>query len=159
MEALKENLVQLEQEDVKVVTIHDAAGSITEYDVMLASASEAIVIGFNVKPEAKVQDLADQEKVEIKLYTVIYECVDDIKKAITGMMAPKLVEKTLGRAEVREIFTVPKLGAIAGSYVSGRQDAQGFPCASDPRQRDYLRGENGVPQEIQGRHQGSRQRI
>lgn len=117
VEALKESLVQLEQEDVKVVIIHDAAGSITEYDVMLASASEAIVIGFNVKPEAKVQDLADQEKVEIKLYTVIYECVDDIKKAITGMMAPKLVEKTLGRAEVREIFTVPKLGAIAGSYV------------------------------------------
>ncbi|MBN1880619.1 MAG: translation initiation factor IF-2 [Deltaproteobacteria bacterium] len=117
VEALRESLVQLEQEDVKVVIIHDAAGSITEYDVMLASASEAIVIGFNVKPEAKVQDLADQEKVEIKLYTVIYECVEDIKKAITGMMAPKLVEKTLGRAEVREIFNVPKLGAIAGSYV------------------------------------------
>jgi len=85
--------------------------------VILASASEAVIIGFNVKPEVKAQDLAEKEKVEIKLYTVIYECVEDIKKAITGMMAPKLVEKTLGRAEVREIFNVPKLGAIAGSYV------------------------------------------
>ena len=117
VEAIKENLVQLGREDVKVVIIHGATGGITETDVMLASASEAIVIGFNVKPESKVQDLADQEKVEIKLYTVIYECVDDIKRAITGMMAPKQVEKTLGRAEVREIFNVPKLGAIAGSYV------------------------------------------
>ena len=117
VEALKESLVQLEQEDVKVVIIHGATGSITESDVILASASEAIVIGFNVKPEVKAQNLADQEKVEIKLYTVIYECVEDIKKAITGLMAPKLVEKTLGRAEVREIFNVPKLGAIAGSYV------------------------------------------
>jgi len=117
VEALKESLMQLGVEDVKVVIIHGATGGIIETDIMLASASEAIVIGFNVKPEPKVQDLADKEKVEIKLYTVIYECVDDIKKAITGMMAPKLVEKTLGRAEVREIFNVPKLGAIAGSYV------------------------------------------
>jgi translation initiation factor IF-2 len=117
VEAVKESLVQLGVEDVKVVIIHSATGSITESDVILASASEAVIIGFNVKPEVKAQEMAEKEKVEIKLYTVIYECVDDIKKAITGMMAPKLVEKTLGRAEVREIFNVPKLGAIAGSYV------------------------------------------
>jgi translation initiation factor IF-2 len=84
---------------------------------MLASASDAIIIGFSSRPEPKVAELAESENVEIKLYNVIYNCVDDIKKALTGMLAPKLVEKTLGRAEVREIFTVPKIGAVAGSYV------------------------------------------
>ncbi len=117
VEALSENLVNLSMDEVSVVVIHGATGSITETDVMLASASDAIIIGFSVRPEPNVSELAEAENVEIKLYNVIYDCVDDIKKALTGMLAPKLVEKTLGRAEVREIFTVPKIGAVAGSYV------------------------------------------
>ncbi len=117
-EALSENLVNISTDVAKIVVIHSSTGSITESDIMLASASGAIVIGFSVRPEPKVSELAGKENVEIKYYNVIYDCVDDIKKALTGMLAPKLVEKTLGRAEVREIFTVPKIGAVAGSYVT-----------------------------------------
>jgi len=117
VEALSENLVNLGNEEVKVVVVHGATGSITESDVMLASASEAVIIGFSVRPEPKVMELAEFEKVEIKLYNIIYDCVDDIKRAITGMLAPKLVEKILGHAEVREVFSIPKIGSVAGSYV------------------------------------------
>lgn len=117
VEALSESLVSLSNEEVKVVVVHGGTGSITESDVMLASASEGVIIGFSVRPEPKVMELAEFEKVEIKLYNIIYDCVDDIKRAITGMLAPKLVEKTLGHAEVREIFSIPKSGSVAGSYV------------------------------------------
>ncbi len=117
VEALTDSLTGLSNDEVKVVVVHGATGSITESDVMLASASEAVIIGFSVRPEPKVTELAELEKVEIKLYNIIYDCVDDIKRAMTGMLAPKLVEKTLGHAEVREIFTIPKIGPVAGSYV------------------------------------------
>lgn len=117
VEALSESLISLSNEEVKVVVVHGATGSITESDVMLASASEGVIIGFTVRPEPKVMELAEFEKVEIKLYNIIYDCLDDIKRAITGMLAPKLVEKTLGHAEVREIFSIPKSGSVAGSYV------------------------------------------
>jgi len=117
VEALSESLASLSNEEVKVVIVHRGTGSITETDVMLASASEGIIIGFSVRPEPKVMELAEFEKVEIKLYNVIYDSVDDIKRAITGMLAPKLVEKTLGHAEGREIFSIPKIGSVAGSYV------------------------------------------
>ncbi len=125
VEALSENLVNLGNEEVKVVVVHGATGSITESDVMLASASEAVIIGFSVRPEPKVMELAEFEKVEIKLYNIIYDCVDDIKRAITGMLAPKLVEKTLGHAEVREVFSIPKIGSVAGSYVTDGKITRG----------------------------------
>jgi translation initiation factor IF-2 len=125
VEALSESLVSLSNEEVKVVVVHGATGSITESDVMLASASEAVIIGFSVRPEPKVIELAEFEKVEIKLYNIIYDCVDDIKRAITGMLAPKLVEKTLGHAEVREIFSIPKAGSIAGCYVTDGKIVRG----------------------------------
>ncbi len=125
VEALSENLVNLGNEEVKVVIVHGATGSITESDVMLASASEAVIIGFSVRPEPKVMELAEFEKVEIKLYNIIYDCVDDIKRAITGMLAPKLVEKTLGHAEVREVFSIPKIGSVAGSYVTDGKITRG----------------------------------
>jgi translation initiation factor IF-2 len=118
VEALTESLVNLSNEEVKVVVVHSATGSITESDVMLASASEAVIIGFSVRPEPKAVELAEFEKVEIKLYNIIYDCVDDIKRALTGMLAPILTEKALGHAEVREIFSIPKIGPIAGSYVT-----------------------------------------
>jgi translation initiation factor IF-2 len=125
VEALSENLVNLGNEEVKVVVVHGATGSITESDVMLASASEAVIIGFSVRPEPKVMELAEFEKVEIKLYNIIYDCVDDIKRAITGMLAPKLVEKILGHAEVREVFSIPKIGSVAGSYVTDGKITRG----------------------------------
>ncbi len=118
VEALIDNLIGLSNEEVKVVIMHSATGSITESDVMLASASDAIIIGFSVRPEPKVTDLAEHENVEIRLYNVIYDCVDNVKKAITGMLAPKLVEKAIGKAEVRDIFNIPKIGAVAGSYIT-----------------------------------------
>jgi len=116
-EAVKESLLKNATEKVKVNVIHVGTGGITESDVLLASASNAIVVGFNVRPETKARQIAEQEHVEIKTYTIIYELIDDVKKAMTGLLDKKKVEKYLGRAEVRQTFTVPKLGTIAGSAV------------------------------------------
>ena len=117
MADLKNMLNKLSTDKVKVKFLHSGAGAITETDVLLASASNAIIIGFNVRPERKAQDLADTEGVEIRLYTIIYNLANDIKAAMIGMLEHKLQEKYVGRAEVRDTFKVPKFGAIAGSYV------------------------------------------
>jgi translation initiation factor IF-2 len=100
-----------------VKILHSGAGAVTETDVLLASASNAIVIGFNVRPVPKAQELADTEGVEIRLYTVIYNLTNDIKAAMIGILEKTSQEKHLGRAEVRDTFRVPKFGVIAGSYV------------------------------------------
>ena len=94
-----------------------SVGAITESDVLLASASNAIIIGFNVRPERKAQELAEQEKVDIRLHSIIYEVQDEIKKAMTGLLEPIVKETYLGRAEVRDTFRVPKVGTVAGCYV------------------------------------------
>jgi translation initiation factor IF-2 len=99
------------------VVIHTAVGGIIESDITLASASDAIVLGFNVRPEPKAMSLAESEGVDIRLYNIIYDAVADIKDAMEGLLAPTLREKHLGRAEVRETFSVTKVGTIAGSYV------------------------------------------
>ncbi|MDR3608430.1 MAG: translation initiation factor IF-2 [Oligoflexia bacterium] len=118
VEAVRDSLVKLSNEKVKVKVIYAAPGGITESDVLLASASEhAIIIGFNVRPETKARQLAEAEHVEIKTYTIIYELLDDVKKAMAGMLDKKKVEKFLGRAEVRQTFNVPKIGTIAGTSV------------------------------------------
>jgi translation initiation factor IF-2 len=117
VEAIRDSLVKLSNEKVKVKPILASPGGITESDVLLASASEAIIIGFNVRPETKARQLAEAEHVEIKCYSIIYELLDDVKKAMTGLLDKKKVEKFLGRAEVRQTFTVPKIGTIAGSAV------------------------------------------
>jgi len=116
-EALQESLEKIEHEQVKIKIIHKGAGAINESDVMLASASNAIVIGFNVRPQASARKLAEKEKVEIKLYKVIYEIIEDIKSAMIGLLKPQFQEVILGQAEVRQIFKVSKVGNIAGSYV------------------------------------------
>src|SRR3989304_3229843 len=118
VEAVKEMLGKLPADTIKVNIIHNAVGGITEGDVMLASASNAIVIGFNVRPEPKTQALAEKEGVDIRLYSIIYELVDDIRKAMEGMLAPTIKENILGRAEVREAFRISKVGTIAGCYVT-----------------------------------------
>jgi translation initiation factor IF-2 len=117
VEVLTDVLNKLSTEKVKVRILHSGAGAVTETDVLLAAASDAIIIGFNVRPERKAQDLADAEGVEIRLYTVIYNVANDIKNAMIGMLEYTTHEKYLGRAEVRDTFRVPKYGFVAGSYI------------------------------------------
>jgi translation initiation factor IF-2 len=117
VEVACEMLNKLGTEKAKVKILHSGAGAVTETDVLLASASNAIVIGFNVRPERKAQELADTEGVEIRLYTVIYNMTNDIKAAMIGILEKTSLEKYVGRAEVRDTFRVPRFGVIAGSYV------------------------------------------
>ncbi len=117
VEAVQDSLLKITHPEVKVNIIHALTGGITESDVMLANASNAIIIGFNVRPELKARQLSEKEGVDIRLYNVIYQAVDEVKQALEGMLAPTLVEKILGRAEVRQTFQVSRLGMIAGSYV------------------------------------------
>ncbi len=118
VEAMAESLVKAGTDDVKVKVIHKGIGGITESDVMLASAAKAIVIGFNVRPEAKAKKLASDEGVDIRFYKVIYEAIDEVKLAMAGKLSPDKVEKVTGSAEVRMVIMTPKVGAIAGSYVT-----------------------------------------
>jgi translation initiation factor IF-2 len=117
VEVLSEMLPKLSNDQVKLKIIHASVGAISETDVLFASASSAIIIGFNVRPERKASDLAQQENVEIRLHTIIYEVVDEIKKAMVGLLAPVIKEQYLGRAEVRDTFRVKGVGMIAGSYI------------------------------------------
>ena len=117
IEALTQSLLRLTTDEVKIKVIHSAVGAITETDVMLASASNAIIIGFNVRPDSKARKHAEEEKIDVRLYRVIYEAIDDVKKAMVGLLDPEYKEKYLGRAEVRATFKVPNIGTVAGSYV------------------------------------------
>ncbi|TLY16966.1 MAG: translation initiation factor IF-2, partial [Nitrospirae bacterium] len=116
-EAVSEAVEKLSTAAVKLRVIHSGVGGITETDVLLASASGAIIIGFNIRPETKAAALAEHEGVDIRLYTIIYDAIADIKAAMEGLLEPTLKERVLGRAEVRKVFTIPKAGVIAGSYV------------------------------------------
>ncbi|MHB8421013.1 MAG: translation initiation factor IF-2 [Myxococcales bacterium] len=118
VEAVADALKKLATKKVEVNVLHQAVGGISESDVMLAATSGAVIVGFNVRPEAKGAEIAAQQGVEIKLYTIIYEAVDDVRKAMEGLLEPTRREKLLGRAEVRNLFTVPKMGTIAGVAVT-----------------------------------------
>ncbi len=117
LEAVTESLRKLERDEVKLAFVQRGVGGITENDVMLASSSNATILGFNVRPDRKVRELAEAEHVEIRLYEIIYKLLEDIEKAMLGMLQPEYEEVVTGEAEVREIFRVPKLGGIAGCYV------------------------------------------
>ena len=117
-EAVRASLQKLTNEEVKVRVIHSAVGGITEGDVMLAAASNAIIVGFNVRPDKGAMDSADRQNVEIRTYRVIYECIEEITAAMKGMLAPKFREVVLGHAEVRQTIRVPNVGTIAGSYIT-----------------------------------------
>ncbi len=118
-EALKSSLEKLSTKDIRLSVIHSSAGAINESDVVLASAdSNAIIIGFNVRPTPKAKALAEQEKVEIRKYNIIYKCVEEIEAAMEGMLKPDTKEQTIGAVEVRDTFKVPKIGLIAGCYVT-----------------------------------------
>jgi translation initiation factor IF-2 len=118
VEVLNDTLTKLSTDKVKVRIIHAGAGAITESDVHLASASNAVIVGFNVRPERMAQELAEKESIDIRLHTVIYNITDELKKAMEGLLEPTFKETTLGRAEVRDTFKVPKIGVIAGCYVT-----------------------------------------
>ena len=117
-EALKQSLEKLSTKDIRLVVIHSSAGAINESDVVLAAAdSNAIIIGFNVRPTPKAKVLAEQEKVDIRKYNIIYKCVEEITAAMEGMLKPDVKEEVIGTVEVRDTFKVPKVGTIAGAYV------------------------------------------
>ncbi len=117
VEALQTALEKLSTGDIRLVVIHASAGAIVENDINLAVASEAIVIGFNVRPTPKAQLLADKEKIDVRKYNIIYDAVDDIRTAMEGMLSPDMKEEVIGKVEVRDMFKVPKIGVIAGCYV------------------------------------------
>jgi translation initiation factor IF-2 len=117
VEAVSESLRKLTTDAIRLNVLHASVGAITETDVNLASASNAIILGFNVRPEVKAQALAEKEGVDIRLYNIIYDAVEDVKKAMEGLLEPTLREKPLGRAEIRDTFSVPKVGMVAGCYV------------------------------------------
>ncbi len=117
VEAVKASLIKLSNEEVKVNVIHTAVGGITESDVMLAAASNAIIIGFAVRPDKSALDSASAQGVEIRTYRIIYECIEEVEKAMKGMLAPEFREALLGHAEVRQTIHVPNVGTIAGSYI------------------------------------------
>ena len=118
LEAFAKAAEDLSTAEIKVRVLHEGTGTITESDILLASASEAIIIGFNVRPSVKVKELAHQENVDVRSYDVIYHALDDIRKAMVGMLDPTFEEEVIGTAEIRETFNVPKIGTIAGCFVS-----------------------------------------
>lgn len=117
IQAVQEAFNKLETDRVRVKIIHDAVGGITESDILLASASNAIIIGFNVRPTFKAETMAAKEKVDVRLYSIIYEAIEDVQKALEGLLEPIFREKVMGRAEVRKVFSMPKIGVIAGCQV------------------------------------------
>jgi len=121
VEAAISELAKIQHPEVRVTVIHQGVGGITENDIMLASASNAMVVGFNVRPNAEARQLADREGVEIRTYRVIYQLTEDIEQALVGMLKPLTEERTLGEVEVRQLFRVSRLGTIAGSYVTSGQ--------------------------------------
>ena len=117
-EAVRASLVKLSNEEVKVKVIHCAVGGITEGDVMLASSSNAIIVGFNVRPDKNAADMAERDRVDVRTYRIIYDCINEIEAAMKGMLAPEYKEVVLGRAEVRQTIRGPGVGVIAGSYIT-----------------------------------------
>ncbi|HTO36409.1 MAG TPA: hypothetical protein VLZ72_09225, partial [Flavobacterium sp.] len=117
VEALSDSFSKLSTEEIQIKIIHKGVGAITESDVLLASASDAIIIGFNVRPAGSAKQLAEKEEIDIKTYSIIYDAIDDLKDAMEGMLSPELKEEITGTAEIRETFKISKVGTIAGCMV------------------------------------------
>ncbi len=128
VEALRDSLVKLSTDTVKVNVLSSGVGAITETDVNFAKASGAIIFGFHVRPDPAARRSAESQRVDIRSYKIIYEVIDDVKNAMVGLLPPKVVEEFQGRIEVRETFTIPKAGLIAGSYVTEGTVRRGGPC-------------------------------
>ena len=124
-EAVRQSLERLSNDEVRVVAIHTGVGAITENDVLLASTGNAVIIGFNVRPDSNGREAAEREKVDVRLYRVIYNAIEDVEKAMKGMLAPTYKETVTGHAEVRNVFTISSVGTVAGSYVTDGQITRG----------------------------------
>ncbi len=151
VEAVSDALIRLSTEKVKVSVVHAAAGAITEGDVNLAVAAGAIIIGFNVRPAGKAAALAQKENIQIRQYNIIYNVVDEVKAAMEGLLAPTLVEKVIGRAEIRQIFRVSKSGNVAGCMVTEGVVRRNSSIRAGPRQRRDLDRQARDPEALQGR--------
>lgn len=135
VDAIKQSLERLSNEQVQIRILHGATGEISEYDIMLASASDALVVGFNVKADNNAKNVAQQEQVEIRFYSIIYKLIEDIQNAMEGLLEPEMIEVSIGAAEVRAVFKISKMGTIAGSYMTeGR-------CERNARVRVVRNGE------------------
>ncbi len=128
MEAVKQSLTKLSNEEVMVKVIHGGVGAINESDVSLASASNAIIIGFNIRPDAMAKSVAEREKVDVRLYKVIYQAIEDVEAAMKGMLDPVFEEQVIGHAVVRQTFKASGVGTIAGSYVLDGKFTRGCKC-------------------------------
>ena len=117
-EAVKQSLEKLSNDEVRVRVIHSGVGAVSESDVMLAAASNAIIVGFNIRPDAVAKNLAERDGVEMRMYRIIYDCIEDVQAAIKGMLAPKYRDVDLGRAEVRNVISISSVGKVAGCYVT-----------------------------------------
>ena len=151
VEVLSQSLKKLSNDKVKVSLLHAGVGAININDVLLASASGAIIVGFNVRPEKKAEAEAEKAGVEIRLHTVIYNVTDEIKAAMEGLLDPTLKEVAQGRAEVRNTFKVPKFGIVAGCYVTEGSIARTVEPAPAARQPRHLRGQDRLAAPLQGR--------
>ena len=118
VEALTDSLLKLSTQEIQVAIIHKGVGQISESDVLLASASDAIILGFQVRPSAAARRVAENEEIEIRLYSIIYDAINDVRAAMEGMLAPETEEVIVGNAEVREVFKISKIGTIAGCMVT-----------------------------------------
>ena len=159
LEAVADQLNKLPQDKIKVRIIRQGVGAITEGDVLLAAASNAIVIGFSVRPERKAAEIAERDEVEMRLYTIIYDVAEEMKKAMEGLLEPTVREVRLGAAEVRDTFKISKVGTIAGCYVQDGKvvrTAHGAPAA---RQRRDLHRQGELAQALQGRRQRGEVRL
>ena len=151
LEAVTESLRRLERDEVKLAFVHRAVGGITENDISLAATTNATLIGFNVRPDRKARELAEAEGVEIRTYEIIYKLLEDIEQAMVGMLAPEFEEVVTGEAEVREIFRVPRIGAIAGCYVRSGVITRGSKVRFLRDGTIIWKGCHQVAQAVQGR--------
>ena len=159
VEALKSSLQRLSTSEVKLDVIQAAAGAINEGDVMLASASNALIVGFHVRPSAAAQSLADREKVEIRKYNIIYDALEDIRTSMEGLLKPELREEQIGLIEVRNTFKIPKVGTIAGCQVTSGKVRRNAEVRLDPGRSGNLQGQDILAQAVQGRRARGRGRL
>ena len=159
VEALKSSLQRLSTYEVKLEVIHAAAGAINEGDVLLASTSNALIVGFHVRPTSVAQSLADREKVDIRKYNIIYDALEDIRSAMEGLLKPELREEQIGTVEVRNTFKIPKIGTIAGCQVISGKVRRNADVRLIRDARGDLQGQDRLPEAVQGRRAGGRGRF
>ena len=159
VEAVKQSLVKLSNEEVAVRVIHGGVGAINESDVMLATASSAIIIGFNVRPDTNAKSMAEQNGVDIRLYRVIYQAIEDVEAAMKGMLEPVYEEKVIGHAEVRQTLQGIRCRNDRRKLCTGRNVPERLQSSNQPRRKPDLRRKSGIPQTFQRRCQRSALRL